>query len=114
MSQSIQEMEALDGMREEFDASDPQAVNNARKKAARNKTDERNTLKTLMEYPNGRQLMFNSVKCILVGNPLVPGDPHSTYFNLGQEMRARDIFKEIVTVCPNEFALMIEENKDDL
>lgn len=107
-------MEAEELDKKPFDASDPEAVNTARKKAGRKKAKERDTLKTLMEYPNGRELMFNSVKCILTGNPMVIGDPHSTYYNLGQEIRARHIFMEIVRTCPEEFALMIEENKDDL
>ena len=114
MADQIQTMEAEELDKKPFDASDPEAVNNARKKAGRKKAMERDTLKTLMEHENGRKLMFDSVKCILSGNPVIPNEPYATYFNLGQEYRARHIFKEIVRIAPEEFAVMIEENKDEL
>jgi hypothetical protein len=114
MATRSQELEAEDLIAKTFDASDAKQVNNARKKAAKEKAEERETLEALMEYPNGRALMFNSVKCILIGSPLTPNDPYSTYFNLGQEHRARELFKEIVKIAPEEFTLMIEENKEFL
>lgn len=114
MADTIRELEAAANAEVPYDAGDEKAVNEARKKSGRKKVKERETLVTLMQYENGRKLMFDSIKCILTGNPVVPNDPSSTYFNLGQEARARHIFKELVTVTPADFVLMIEENKDEL
>lgn len=111
MADKVRELEAEETPERPFDASDPKQVNTARKKHARKKVEERETLRTLMQYENGRRFIYDSIKCILDGNPVIPGDPHSTYFNLGQEYRARGIFQEVVKVAPKEFALMIEEMK---
>lgn len=113
MADKIQELEAAELPERPFDASDPKQVNEARKKSGRKKVKERETLLTLMQYENGRRFLYDSIKCILDGNPLVPGDPYSTYFNLGQEFRARGIFQEIVRVAPKEFSLMIEETQSE-
>lgn len=106
-------LEAEENIEGAYDASDPEQVKTARKKERSKKRMERETLQTMMQYENGREFLYNSIKCILDGDPVVPGDPYSTYFNLGQEKRARDIFKEMVKVSPKEFALMIEENANN-
>lgn len=97
-----------------YDSSDAQQVNNARKAAALRESEELETLKALSLHENGRGLLFDFVKCYLVGNPAVIGDPNSTYYNLGQEHKARELFKKIVRIAPEEFCKMIEENKDEL
>lgn len=111
MADIIRQLEAIDNAEIPYDAGDKEQVNEARKKAGRKKVKERETLVTLMQYENGRELMYNSIKCVIDGNPVVPSDAFSTYYNLGQEHRAREIFKEIVKTCPKEFALMLDENK---
>lgn len=108
----LAQLEAADLVEEPYDASDKEAVTDARKRSGRKKVKERETLQTLMQYENGRELMYNSVRCVLEGNPVIPNDPYATYYNLGQEHRAREIFKEIVKVSPKEFAMMIDENKE--
>lgn len=113
MVDTIRQLEANELEEKPYDAGDEKSVSDARKKSGRKKAKERETLKTLMQYENGRELMFNSIRCLLDGNPVVPGDSLSTYYNLGQEHRAREIFKEIVRVAPKEFAVMIEENSDN-
>lgn len=112
MGDPVQELEAEENIEQSFDASDPKAVNEARKKQGRSKKKERDILVALMSHKDGRTLMYNSVKCILEGNPVTAGDINATYYNLGQEHRARELFREIVRLTPPEFALMVEENKD--
>lgn len=112
MVNRVAEMAAAEALEKPFNAADPIAVNNARKKAGRKKSEDRETLATLMQYENGRKFLYESIRCIIEGNPIVMGDPYSTYFNLGQEYRARSIFQEIVRVSPKEFSLMMEEMKN--
>lgn len=111
MVDRILELEEEEINEKSYDASDPEQVKKARKNDRIRKRNERDTLRTMMQYPNGRNFMYNSVRCILEGDPVVPGDAYSTYYNLGQEHRARELFKEIVVIAPKEFTLMIEENK---
>lgn len=93
-----------------FDASDPQAVNEARKKSGRKRKKQREVLQKIMAHQDGRELVYDFVKCIVEGNPAVPGDPVSTYFNLGQEYRAKALFMELVKIVPDDLIKMLKEN----
>ncbi len=109
-SSSILELEAQETIEPQYDANDPAQVNEARKKSGRKRAREREQLQKMMSTPDGRAYVFKSIECILVGNPMISGDPYSTYYNLGQEKKARDYFKEVVKICPTEFISMINEN----
>ena len=98
----------------QFDSSDPEQVNNARKAAALRETEELNTLKTLGDYENGRALLFGMVKCAISGNPYVPGNQDMTSYNLGQEAKARDLLRKLMVGCPQNVVKMIEENREEL
>ncbi len=110
MNQSIEEMEAIEIAEEPYNANDPKQVNEQRRKVGRNKKERRARLIERMKTAGGRLDVFGEIECILKGNPMVSGDPYSTYFNLGQEFIARRIFKEVVKVCPDEFILMMKEH----
>lgn len=112
MTTNAQRLEAEENLGQSFDANDPDQVNKKRVEAGRKKKAERETLAELMKYSNGRELLYNSIYPYLFGNPLVPGDPYSTYYNLGQEQRSRELFKEIIRVSPDDFTKMMEENFD--
>lgn len=105
----IDDLEATENLGKTYDAADPKQVNDARTKAGRGKKKERQVIAALMQHEDGRKVLFDSVRCLLEGNPLVPGDPYSTYFNLGQEHRARELFKEILKVAPENFIVMMKE-----
>lgn len=109
MGDTIRELEAEELAEKPYDASDPEQVNAARKRSGRKVSKERDTLKALLEHENGREFLYASIKCIIDGDPVVPGDSLSTYFNLGQERRARHIFQESVRISPENFAKMIKE-----
>lgn len=111
MTTRAMKLEAEENLEKSYNANNPEEVHAARVAAGRKKKAERETLTELMKYPNGRELLYNSIYVFLYGNPVVPGDPNSTYYNLGQEQRARDLFKEIVAVAPEDFVKMMEENQ---
>lgn len=110
MTKTVETLEAEDLAEKPYDASDPKQVNEARKKGGRKKKREREFLHTMMQHPDGRFLMYDMVRCVVEGNPMVPGDPHSTYFNLGQEYKARALFREIAKISPDQLVLMLQEN----
>ncbi len=107
------QLEAEENLDETFDASDPKQVNNARKKQSRERRAERELTEALMKHVDGRLYLYNSVKCVIEGNPVVPGDIHSTYFNLGQETVARNLFKELLKIDPQGVVDMIKENLEN-
>ncbi len=111
MPTNQQHMEAEDNAAEPYDSSDPESVKAARKRSGRIKKKERDILAALMSHPDGRYLMFESIRCILTSStPAVIGDPTATYFNCGQEYRARHLFTEIVRIAPQHFVTMMEEH----
>lgn len=97
-----------------YDSSDEQQVNNARKAAALRESKDLETLKALMLHENGRSLVFDMVKCCFNGNPMVIGNAELTYFNLGQEHKARSFFNKVVQVCPKEFCQMVDEHREEI
>lgn len=110
MANPIQTLQAQEEAEKPYDASDPKQVNEARKKAGRGKKKEREVVAALMQHPDGRKVLYDSTMLVLERNPVVPGDPYSTYYNLGQEQRAKDLFREIIKVAPKEFIIMMEEH----
>lgn len=109
MADIIQQLEAAEAIEKPFDASDPKQVNEARKRAGRGKKKEREVVAALMQHPDGRKVLYDSTVLVLQGNPVVTGDPYSTYFNLGQEHRAKALFLEIIKVAPQDFIKMMDE-----
>lgn len=112
MATIVQQLEAEDNLVTPYDASDEKSVTDARKKEGRKKAKEREDYISLMDHENGRRFLWSFCAAAVVGNPVVAGDLHSTYFNLGQERKARELFIELLRVCPKLVASMIEENME--
>lgn len=105
-------LEAEENIERAYDASDIDQVKAARKTARRKVAKDREDYVSLMEQQNGRAFMWKFCAAAIDGDPVVNGDPYSTYFNLGQERKARALFKELLKVCPKLVAVMVEENMD--
>ncbi len=107
------EIEAEEALQVPYDANDQVSVNEARKKLGRKKKEEQKITVALMSHPDGRTLVFNSIKCILERLPMSFDNINMTYFNLGQEYRAMALFKDVIRLCPKEFVLMLEEHASE-
>jgi len=93
-----------------YDASDPEQVNQARKKAGRKKRGTLEFVKAIMTVPQGREWMYDMlVICKVFGSPLVPGDTHYTYHNLGEQNIGKKLLQDINTSAPDEYVMMIKE-----
>jgi hypothetical protein len=110
MANKAQQLEAEDAIEKPYDASDKEQVSEARKKAGRKKKEEREDYISLMETERGRKFIWKFCAAAVIGDPVVPGDSLSTYFNLGQERKARELFRELLKVVPALVAKMVEEN----
>lgn len=113
MPDRIQHIEAEAALEKEpYNAADPKQVNNARKKAAKNLADRLRMVEAVMQQPEGRRWIFDFLQfCHIYGNPVVSGDPHMTYFNLGQENIGKRLLADVVAAAPSEYLAMLEENK---
>lgn len=109
---SIRELEAELLGKKPFDSSDEKEVNNRNKAMAALERERLETLRALMEYPNGRKVVFDMVRCAISGNPYVIGDTHATAYNLGLEAKARQINKDIIIASPKGYLMMLDENKE--
>lgn len=97
-----------------YNSSEEKDVNNARKAAALREANELETIRTLAQYENGRELLFDFIKCAITGVPTVVDNINATYFNLGQEHKARDLFRKFIKASPKDFVKMVEEHQDEL
>lgn len=115
MADDLQKLEAEEELKEQeepFNSSDPEHVNKARKKHGQKKKKDREIIAALMSHADGRQMIYDSTFLILSTNPVVPGCSLSTYYNLGMAKKARDLFTEVVKVCPELFVKMMKEYED--
>lgn len=96
-----------------YDASDPQQVNTARKKASRKNAKRLEVVAALMQHKDGRRWIHEQLDwCHIYGNPVIPGDTHATYFNLGQENIGKRLLADVVAAAPEQYILMLQEAKE--
>lgn len=102
---------------EPFDASDPIAVNRARKKAGRKKKNNLEFVEAMMSVPQGRKWLYNFMEsCAVFGNPLVHGvdghvDPLATHFRLGEQNAGKRVLSDLQNF-PDYYAAMMRESKN--
>lgn len=113
MADSAAESVAEDLAANPFNASDPQQVSNARKKAGRYKQRRLDVVKSIMEHRDGRKWFYDLlVSCSVFGNPLVPGDPHYTYFRIGEQNVGKRLLQDINDAAPDKYMEMIKESRE--
>lgn len=104
------EIEALTLDQKPYDTSDPQQVNDERKRVGRRERRKNEALVRLMSSEDGRLLMYDWLEaCHIHGNCIGP-DPHGTYFLLGERNIGNLILGQIQRVCPERYMPMMSEN----
>lgn len=94
MGDTIREIEAAEMETKPYNAADPEQVNDARKRSGRRKSKSLEFVEAMMKLKEGREWLWDMMgQCNIFGNPLVKGDTHETYFQLGQQ----DIGKRILS-----------------
>lgn len=95
-----------------YDASDPEAVNLARKKSGRKKQKTQQFITAIMNVPEGREWMYDLiVSCNPLGNPVVPGDTHLTYHNIGAANIGKKLLQDINDAAPDQYIQMMKESR---
>lgn len=94
---------------EPYNASDPKAVNRARKKAARLEKENLRVVQALMQNKETRAWVYKELfECYIFEDPVVAGDVHMTYLNLGVQRRGKALLAQVMNF-PDEYVLMIKE-----
>lgn len=97
-------------MDEVYDASDPQAVNAARKKEARKKKERLQFIRDVMSDPRGRNWVYEELEaCHIFDNPFYGERTHDTAFALGEANRGRKLFQDVLRSSPDLYLSMMEE-----
>lgn len=98
-----------------YDASDPKKVNEARKKAGRQKKQRLDMIAGIMELKVGRAWLQErlSVDCHIYAPSHVIGDPYQTAFRDGERHIGLKLLEDIMTAAPERFMLMCKEAKQN-
>jgi hypothetical protein len=94
-----------------FDASNPQAVNAAKKRAARERAEDLRIVKIVMDAQDGRKWMYRLLNsCNIFSTTFIAGDPYASAFHEGQRDRGLRILSDIMEACPDNYVKMCKEN----
>lgn len=94
-----------------YDAGDPEQVNNARKRAGRERREELEVVKALMNLPAGRRWLYNKlVMCKVFTSPFVPGRDGQTEFFAGMQAMGHLLQDDIMSAAPDLYMAMCTEN----
>lgn len=92
-----------------FDAGNPKAVNNARKKAGREEREKLDFIEGMLSLPQGRKWLWNLMEsCSIHGNPVTQNDTHATYFQLGMQNVGKLILQDVMRF-PSQYVTMVTE-----
>lgn len=114
MADPIAQDQAENEAEKSYDASDPKAVNNARKRAGRKKASELEVVRVLMNTTQGRAWMFDILQMCHISSPtFVRGDPHATSFQEGERNIGNRLLHDINRAAPDMYAKMCSEGGTD-
>lgn len=96
---------------EEYDTSDKEQVNRARKKASRTRTDRLEFVKAAMTMPQGRAWFYDLlIRCHVFNTPF-DDDPCRHAFRAGEANIGLQVLSDIQESAPDDYTKMIKENK---
>lgn len=113
MADAPYEHEAARLAEEPFDASDPAAVNRARKKAARLERERLQFIQEIMDKRHGRRWVHELlVKAKVFSTPFLHGSTDGTAFNCGAQNLGLQILADITLAAPDKYIVMMKEAND--
>lgn len=93
-----------------YDASDAAQVNLARKKSGRKRLKNQQFITAIMNVPEGREWMYDLIAhCNPLGNPVITGDTHLTYHNIGAANIGKKLLQDINEAAPDQYITMMKE-----
>lgn len=97
-----------------YDASDPVAENNAHRDEKRKQREDLETVKRLLSHKSGRAWFHRLLsRCHIYDTPFQPGQPETTFFQMGQENIGKQMMMEAINACPDLYLLMLAEARKE-
>lgn len=97
-----------------YDADDPKAVNNARKRSARLRKKRTDFVRAMMDQHQGRMWIYDYLVMGHFAEPThTPGDPYSTAFKEGERNLANRLLADINESAPDQYTVMMEEGRSE-
>lgn len=101
-----------EGPKQLYDSSDPDQVQNARRKTGRLAKERRETLAALLATKSGRRWAWDFLTFCRVFATSFDRDPYATAFNEGQRNVGLKLLADINSADPNAYRLMTTEAED--
>ena len=68
-------------------------------------------IKRIMSDTAGREWLHRLLEsCYIFGEPFIRGAPDATAWNLGRQNVGKEIFADVVTNCPTQYVMMMQES----
>src|SRR5229473_975549 len=92
-----------------YDAGDRKDIRRLEKAARLAEAQRGEIIKGLMSLAPGRAWMHDLIsECHVFSTPFT-SDPQTTAFNCGKQSIGLQLFGDVVSTCPNEYVLMMQE-----
>lgn len=111
MSNPVLEAQVEAETAEDYDTSDPQAVNKAKKKNARKRADRLKFVEAAMGLEEGRAWFYDLLNFCKVFQGPFNSDPYQTAFLCGEQNIGLRVLADIQDAAPQHYLPMITENK---
>lgn len=111
MVDAVKINEANEAAEEDYNTSEPEQVNKARKKYARTRAERLEFVQAAMTTSQGRGWFYDLlVRCKVFATPFT-ADPYETAFKCGTQNIGLQVLDDIQTAAPRDYTIMIQENK---
>lgn len=111
MGSTVQENEAVEGLEDSYNTSEPEQVNKARKKSARTRATRLEFVHAAMTTEQGRSWFYDIIiRCHVFSTPF-DADPYRHAYRAGEANIGLQILDDIQVSSPDEYITMIRENK---
>lgn len=111
MVNPVKQAEAEIALEEDYDTSDPQAVNTKRKKYSRTRADRLEFVAAAMEHAQGRAWFYDLLNFCKVFQGPYRDNPYETAFLCGEQNIGLRVLDDIQTAAPEKYLTMIKEQK---
>jgi len=109
MSDQIRTIQAEDEQEVQYDTSDQEQVQKAKKRTARTRADRLEFVRAAMLHEQGRAWFYDILlKCKVISSPFTD-DPYRTAFKCGEQNIGLQIMMDIQDAAPEQYLIMVRE-----
>lgn len=109
MSDQIRTIQAEDEQEVQYDTSDQEQVQKAKKRTARTRADRLEFVRAAMLHEQGRAWFYDLlVKCKVISTPFTD-DPYRTAFKCGEQNIGLMILADLQDAAPDNYLQMVKE-----